>query len=136
MIVADSTLVASAVIRGASTAAALHCRTRDREWISPRLLRSELLNVLVKYVSVARSLDRDEGLKAFRRGLSLVIWSDAESDPVDVLNLCDHYGITAYDAEFVALAMKRNFRLVTLDNGLLKAFPGIAISPADFAAGK
>lgn len=136
MIVADTNLVAACVIRGLGTPAAFAVRARDRDWVAPRLLRSELLNALAKYVVVAKSLGRDEAVKALRRGLSLVKFPDDERDPVDVLNVCAKSGLTSYDAEFVALAIERNAVLVTLDAAILKAYPGIAVSVADFAAGK
>jgi predicted nucleic acid-binding protein len=136
VIVADTNLVVSSVIRGALTKAALAVRKRDADWIAPSLLRSEFLNSLAKYVVVARSLDRDDALKAFRRGLNMVRFEEQPADPVDVLNICSSTGLTAYDAEFVALAQTHNVRIVTLDAAILRAFPNLAVSIADFAAGK
>jgi predicted nucleic acid-binding protein len=136
MIVADTNLVLSCVLRGTTSAAALAVRARDKDWIAPRLLRSELLNALVKYVVIAKTLDRDLALKAFRRALDLVMLAEQESDAVDVLNTIEKFGLTAYDAEFVVLALQHNVRLVTLDKAILQAFPDVAINIADFAAGK
>src|SRR6476620_6772615 len=101
MIVVDTNVLVAAVLRGASSPLALEARRRDGDWIAPPLLRSEFLNSLVKYVIVARTLDRDLALKAFRRGLSMVRLGAEESDPIDVLNICTQFGLTAYDAEFV-----------------------------------
>ena len=47
----------------------------------------------------------------------------------------DHKFAT-YDAEFVVAAEVSNIRLVTADKPLLRACPTLAVSPADFAAGK
>ena len=44
--------------------------------------------------------------------------------------------VTSYDAEFVALAVQRNLRLITIDKAVLAAFPDVALSLTDFAAGK
>lgn len=136
MIVADTNVVAAVVIPGAALPDALAARSRDRDWIAPRLLESELLNALSKYVVVAKTLDRDEAVKAFRRGLSLVHIPQHQIDPVDVLNVRVRSGLTSYDAEFVALAIDRNLRLVTLDAQVLNAYPGVAVSLAEFSAGK
>ena len=112
MIVADTNLIAYFVIPGARTESAERVRSKDRNWIAPTLLRSELLNVLAKYI--ARGiLDRDEASKAFHRGISLVKFSNLESEPFDTFNLC-HAGDSApYDAEFVWLAIKLRIPLVT-----------------------
>ena len=136
MIVADTNLVLSCVVRGIASSKALAVRARDNEWIAPRLLRSELLNALGKYVVVAKTMDRDLAVKAFRRGLNMVTLVDQESDPVDVLNVSAKSGLTSYDAEFVVLASQRNVRLVTLDKGILDAFPDLAVNISDFAAGE
>ena len=62
MIVADTNLVAAFIIRSALTPAAFAVRSRDHDWIAPTLLRSELLSALVKYIVLAKSLDRDEAI--------------------------------------------------------------------------
>src|SRR5438552_18367978 len=103
MIVADTNLVAYLVIPGSSTNAAVRFRARERDWIAPSLLRSELLSVAARYLT-AGLLDRDEAVRSFRRGLDLVKMSDRQSDPVGVLNLCAQSGCTGYDAEFIWLA--------------------------------
>src|SRR5690242_8685299 len=115
MIVVDTNVLVAAIVRGASSRLAMAARRRDSHWLAPPLLRSELLNSLVKYVVVAKTLDRDRALKAFRRGLDMLTLVAEESDPIDVLNICTQAGLTAYDAEFVSLATKRIIRLVTMD---------------------
>jgi predicted nucleic acid-binding protein len=136
VIVVDTNVVAAVIIRGATTPDAFTARSRDREWLAPRLLRSELLNAIAKYVVVAGTLDRDEAVKTFRHGLSLVTLAEDEAQPLDIFNLCARHGITAYDAEFVNLAISENVRPVTLDGAVLRAFPDVAVSLSDFSAGK
>jgi len=136
MIVVDTNVLLPAVIRGASSQLTLAVRRRDSDWIAPPLLRSEFLNALAKYLVVARTLERDRALKAFRRGMGMVRLVTEDSDPVEVLNICLRSGLTSYDAEFVALATKRNVRLVTMDAAVLKAYPDVAVSISDFAAGR
>jgi predicted nucleic acid-binding protein len=136
MIVVDTNVLLAAVIRGASSQLTLAVRRTDSDWIAPPLLRSEFLNALAKYVVVARTMHRDQALKAFRRGLDMVRLAAEESDPVSVLNICSNSGLTSYDAEFVSLATKLNVRLVTMDVAVLKAYPDLAVSISDFAAGR
>jgi predicted nucleic acid-binding protein len=50
----------------------------------------------------------------------------------DVLALAVQSGCTAYDCEYVALAEALDVPLVTEDQDLLRAFPGRALSPAQF----
>jgi len=135
MIVADTNLVAYFVIPGALTNAAELVRAKDRDWIAPSLLRSELLSVAARYVE-AGLVDRDEALRSFRRGLGLVKIGDQQSDPVGVLNLCAQSGCTGYDAEFIWMANEMNLRLVTADAALIKSFPNVAVGFEDFCRGK
>jgi predicted nucleic acid-binding protein len=136
MIVVDTNVIVSVVVRGTNTTGALAARARDNDWIAPSLLRSELLNALSKYVSISGSLDRDDAAHAFRRGSDLVSLESSAPDPVDIFNLIIQSGITSYDAEFVALANERRVRLLTLDGKVLAAYPNVAVSLADFVAGK
>ena len=49
-----------------------------------------------------------------------------------VLALTGRHPVSAYDAEYVSLAMDLGVSLVTADEKILKEFEGIAISPEDF----
>ncbi|MGA8893316.1 MAG: hypothetical protein WB493_17280 [Anaeromyxobacteraceae bacterium] len=51
-----------------------------------------------------------------------------------VLTLADRSGCTAYDCEFVSVAMELGVPLVTSDRQVLGAFPEFATSPEDFVA--
>jgi len=48
-------------------------------------------------------------------------------DSAEVLALCGRSPCSAYDCEFVALARQFRIPLVTLDEGILSAFPEDAI---------
>jgi predicted nucleic acid-binding protein len=52
-------------------------------------------------------------------------------DSGEVLRLASASGCTAYDCEFVALALALEAPLVTSDRELLAAFPAVARSPRD-----
>ena len=126
MIVADTNLVAYFLIRGAFTTEAERIRARDRLWLVPPLFRSEFLNVLGSHIRFL-GMDRDKALKLFHRGMSMVKVSDADPDPVGVLNICQSGNCSSYDAEFVWLARDRRIPLVTADDGIIQAFPDVAV---------
>lgn len=134
MIVADTNLVAYAVISGIHSPAALQVRAKDREWIAPPLLRYELLNVVALYVRKGL-LHRDEGIKAYSRGLNLVRFDPRPTDPIAVLNLCAISQGTSYDAEFVWLAMELGIPLVSGDGPLVNSFPNVAVHMTQFVTG-
>ena len=98
MIVADTNLVAYFVIPGTSTQEAERVRAKDEAWVVPPLLPHELLNMMSTHVR-RNLLDRDEALRAYRRGLTMVTVSDLPFDPIAVLNLAMAAGCATYDAE-------------------------------------
>ncbi|MHB1633024.1 MAG: type II toxin-antitoxin system VapC family toxin, partial [Acidithiobacillus sp.] len=58
----------------------------------------------------------------------LLAGAEYEVDSLSVLELVRDSECSAYDCEFVALAMKLGTKLVTMDSKLLRAFPGIAVA--------
>jgi len=49
-----------------------------------------------------------------------------------ILSLTAIHPVSAYDAEFIALASKLDTKLVTTDKPLQKKFPDITVSPENF----
>lgn len=128
MIVADSNLIASCVLESKVTPAALALRARDSDWRVPRLWRYEVQNILATMIR-AKRLGRKEAEAIFRGLLESLRANESEPDPADVLSLVERYGISGYDAQFVALARELGVRLVTRDKELLRKLPDVA---ADF----
>lgn len=62
----------------------------------------------------------------------IVVDCDAGVSPHEILRLALESGCSPYDCEFVALARELRCPLVTSDGALLKAFPGLAVAPAEF----
>ena len=54
--------------------------------------------------------------------------AEFEIDSDDVLELVRDSDCSAYDCEFIALAIKLDTKLITLDKKLLKAFPERAVA--------
>ncbi len=63
-----------------------------------------------------------------REAESLLEGAEFELESVDVLELVRDSDCSAYDCEFIALAMKLDTKLVTMDKKLLRAFPKRAIA--------
>jgi predicted nucleic acid-binding protein len=92
---------------------------KDPVWTAPELWISEFRNVLAMHLA--------EKAEAF------VLPAENEPSSRQVLSLCHSTRLTAYDCEFVALAHSLDMILVTSGGAVLKAFPGLAVSPEEFA---
>ena len=125
MIVADSNLIASCVLESAATAAARQLRTDDGEWYVPTLWRAEVMNILSTMIrSRGLSAQTADTLFTSLRGALRAYERDPASE--DVFDLVARFGITGYDAQFVALAQELNCLLYTQDKELLQKFPTLA----------
>ena len=74
------------------------------------------------------SLDQANSLQC--EAESLLLGSEFEVDSLAVLELVRDSDCSAYDCEFIALAIKLNAKLVTMDRKLLRAFPRCAVALA------
>ena len=125
MIVVDTNVMLRLVLGGQDGADAARLLERDGEWAAPGILMSELRNVLLGFTRRG-SLTRDQA-KAMIDDASLVLGDRiAEAGSVQVLDVALECGLTAYDAEFVALARTLGVPLATLDNAILRGAPDVA----------
>jgi predicted nucleic acid-binding protein len=125
MIVVDSNILAYLYLPGAFTARAESLLDQDPDWAAPILWRSEFRNILTGYLRL-QQLSFDRAIDIQREAESLLLGAEYEIDSERVLELARDSSCSAYDCEFVALAMKLNLRLVTMDRALLRAFPNYA----------
>jgi len=131
VIVVDTMMIAQLVVRGDATDEALAVRAIDAEWAAPALWRSELRNVLATLVR-AGDLELALALRsmaAAERAMGGRSWAVGSSS---ILELAAASGCTAYDCEFVALAVAHAVPLVTRDRQVLGAFPTVARTPTDY----
>ena len=126
MIVADSNLIASCVLKSEATTAALALLERDPDWRVPRLWRYEMLNILATMIK-AKLLARSDAESTYRQLLDILRVKEKDPDPSSVLSLVEQYGISGYDAHFVALARELDVKLYTQDKELLKKFSDTAV---------
>lgn len=133
MIVADTNLVAYLLLPGERTAEAEAVLIRDAQWTAPPLWKSELRSVLVQHLR-AGLLGTADVAAVWARAEVLLDPAAPEPETGRVLDAALTYSLSAYDAEYVAVAEMLGVRLVTDDRRVLRACPHVAVSLADFAA--
>ncbi len=133
MIVVDSNIVAYLYLPGDHTAKAESLLQRDAGWVAPLLWRSEFRNILAGYMR-RQILTFQAALDLQQEAESLLASAEHEVDSRLVLELVRDSDCSAYDCEFIALAMMLGVKLVTMDGKLLKAFPRYAIDLATATA--
>jgi predicted nucleic acid-binding protein len=131
VIVVDTNVVARLVIPGAGTPAAERVRDRDATWAAPALLRSEFRNVLVTSIRTGRIVHQT-ALQALQDADEVLGAGERPVSPESVLDLAQRSGCTAYDCEFVSVALDLGVPLVTSDRQVFVAFPEVAVSPETF----
>jgi len=134
VIVADTNLIGYLFLESEHSALAEQVLRRDSEWAAPLLWRSELRNVLARYVR-QRALSLAASQQIMDAALDLMAGREHVVDSGQVLQLAALSGCSAYDCEFVAVAQDLGVPLVTRDRQVLRAFPRVAMSLASFAEG-
>ncbi len=127
MIVIDTNVMVRLVVGGEEGADAALLFQRDTEWAAPGLLMGELRNVLLGFVR--RGTVTPAQAKAMSDDASVILGERLAcvrgTQVMDIAMECD---LTAYDAEFVALARTLHVPLVTMDKGILQGAADVAVS--------
>ena len=127
MIVVDTNVLAYLYLPGEYTLAAEALLETDPDWAAPLLWRSEFRNILAGYLRRAKlTVEQAHSLQG--EAEDLLRGAEYEVDSHSVLALVADSDCSAYDCEFVALAMRLGTKLVTMDGKLLRAFPGVAVA--------
>lgn len=132
MIVVDTNAVVHLLLGGELTDAARRGFRRDPEWAAPILWRSEFRNVLAMLIR-RRTLALADAIAAAREAETLLAGREFSVETQAVLELAAKSGCSAYDCEFVALAIDLAVPLVTSDRQILDAFPKHVIDIEAFA---
>lgn len=127
MIVVDSNVLAYLYLPGDYTAAAEALLEQDSDWAAPILWRSEFRNILAGYMR-RKAITFEQANSLQREAESLLGGAEFEVESLAVLELVRDSDCSAYDCEFIALAMKLDTKLVTMDKKLLRAFPKRAVA--------
>jgi predicted nucleic acid-binding protein len=126
MIVVDSNILAYLLIDGVFCKRAEALLASDSNWIAPLLWKSEFRNILAGYIR-RKDFSFDKAYQIIREAEFILSSKEFEVDSLLVLELIRDGDCSAYDCEFVGLAIKNDCKLVTMDKQILKAFPKIAV---------
>jgi predicted nucleic acid-binding protein len=133
VIVVDTNTIAYLMLRGVHTAAVEAVYAADNDWRAPLLWRGEFRHVLVKEVRDGRT-SAANAVQIMARAEAMMRGREHHVSSEQVLRLGLGSKCSAYDCEFVALAEDLGVALVTSDRDVLRAFPSLSVSPADFVA--
>ena len=126
MVVVDTNILVYLLIEGDRTKQAQALLGRDAEWRSEAFVLVEFSNVLATYVRAA-SLTPEQAqslmAQAEQRVRGLVNLPHASA-----LRVAQEFGVSAYDARFLATARNLGARLVTEDAKLRAAAPALTHS--------
>ena len=131
MIVADSNVLAALLLSSEGSVRAELVKQKDSCWIVPSLWRHEVLNILATQLKTRR-LNLNDARRIWSRAVGAFSANESDPTPEFVLELVFLHSITAYDAQFVAVARNLGCTLVTEDAELQRKFPGLAMSMETF----
>jgi predicted nucleic acid-binding protein len=126
VIVVDTNVIIALYASASPRSRLLAVVQADGDLRAPPLWRSECRNVLIGAVRRGE-MDLAGAMRWFSHAARHVTAVEVEAE--QVLRLAHQSGCTAYDCEFVALALELGAPLYTFDKKLLAAFPEIARSP-------
>ena len=133
MIIVDVNVVAYLLIAGDKTELAQQAWAKDPQWRLPSHWRHELLNVLAAYVHSGGTA-ADDAVAIWRRAIAL-LGSEEEQPPMEqALLLAAEQQISAYDAQYVALAHTHKLPLISENRALQLKFPEIVLSLQEFCS--
>ena len=131
MIVVDSNIVTARNLTSSLTSKAKQVEEKDPVWIVPVLWRYEFQNILATAIK-AKQIKPEQALDIWEKVSKILIENECEPSASKVIDLVAQYGITAYDGQFIAVALEMGIPCVTEDRELQEKFPGIAISMDEF----
>jgi predicted nucleic acid-binding protein len=131
MIVVDSNIIAARTFTSSLTSEAKQVEEKDPVWIVPVLWRYEFQNILATAIK-AKQIKPEQALDTWEKVLKVLIENECEPSASKVIDLIAQYGITAYDGQFIAVALEMGIPCLTEDRELQDKFPGIAISMDEF----
>ena len=127
MIVVDTNIICHLYITGEHSPQAERLLTLDAEWNAPILWRSEFRSVLSQYLRKQR-LAINDVLQIIQQAEVLLKNNEFEVQSIGIMQLVNTSSCSAYDCEFVALALYLGVPLVTEDKKVQREFPDIALS--------
>jgi len=135
MIVVDTNILAYLMIKGERTEQARQLYTQNSAWNVPHLWQHEFLNVLTTLVKQGGATV-DDALILWRQALALLAQREQDINLHEALAIATENGISAYDAQYLALAQALHCPLVTEDKRLAHKFPDKALTMQDYLRAK
>jgi predicted nucleic acid-binding protein len=122
----DTNIIAYLLIEGDRTEAAQALYSRDADWSSEAFVLVEFSNILCTYTR-SRGLSAVQSKELLARATTLMpMLSTVEHG--EAIEVAVQFGLSAYDARFIALAKQTKCRLVTEDKKLQAAVPAWTLS--------
>jgi predicted nucleic acid-binding protein len=131
LIVVDSNIVTARNLTSSLTSVAQQVEERDPVWIVPVLWRYEFQNILATAIK-SKEIKTEQALDIWEMASKILVENECEPSVSKVIDLVAQYGITAYDGQFISVALEMGIPCVTADRELQEKFPGIAISMDGF----
>jgi predicted nucleic acid-binding protein len=132
MRIVDTNVVAYLLIAGDATAQAQALWQADSDWRSDSFFRIEFSNLLATQAR-AKALTRTQAVALLERAMAIVT-TTPELSHADALRRAASFGVSAYDARFLAAAQAAGTPLITQDSRLRKAAPALTQSIAEALA--
>jgi predicted nucleic acid-binding protein len=134
MLVVDTNIIAPFYIHGVYTERVRELHRSDSLWRTDPLALVEFSNILAAYQR-ARYLTTAQARMCLAEAERFLRPHYLQVTPETSLTVAIRYGVTTYDARFLAAAIHLNTRLVTEDKKLRAAAPNLTQSLADALTG-
>jgi predicted nucleic acid-binding protein len=131
MIVVDVNIIAYLLIAGERTAEAQALYALDPDWVAPDLWRDEFLNILATYVRHGGA-ELEAAKQLWQIAVDLFGVKEQRADPLSTLELSTRFRVSAYDAQYLAVAAGLGARLLTEDRALRQSAPEHTTTPHEF----
>jgi predicted nucleic acid-binding protein len=131
MIVVDTNIITYRFIEGDKTDKVIRFQQYDPDWIVPFLWQYEFINVLSTLVKNNYLSDK-QAVSIWRDAYKIFKAKEQSIDMEKALLFSIQNKISAYDAQYIILALSFKIKCLTEDLTLLKKFPDITISLDNF----
>jgi predicted nucleic acid-binding protein len=131
VIVADTNVIAQLFFPGPNSKVVAELYLLDQEWLVPAFWITEFRNVATKFYRM-NVVPMDAVHEATLKAEQMLESLDFNLSSKSIYKLIETTRCSAYDCEFVALAIDFDIRLLTYHKQILNTFPEIAIRPEDY----
>jgi len=130
MIAVDSNILAYLLIDGARTSEARLLLERDPDWHSDAFALVELTNILATTIRVGQ-IDVSRATTALVEAQAVIDAGLHAVAHAEALTLANRFGVSAYDARYLGVALALGVPLVSEDRRLRTAAPNLTQSLAE-----